>query len=87
MSAVAPGPGLFFTREDNRRQTESGACAVNHQEDRYRRCVISLYGKRGYILDGRGITYHDRFLQEGAQLVLDDELVLHFTKPVSPEHR
>ena len=46
-----------------------------------------LYGKRGYILDGRGITYHDRFLQEGAQLVLDDELVLHFTKRVSPEHR
>jgi GNAT superfamily N-acetyltransferase len=46
-----------------------------------------LYGKRGYILDGRGIAYHDRFLQEGAQLVLDDELVLHFTKRVSPEHR
>lgn len=45
-----------------------------------------LYGKRGYIPDGRGITYHDRFLQEGAQIVLDDELVLHLTKRSRPEH-
>jgi len=43
-----------------------------------------LYGKRGYIPDGRGITYHDRFLQEGAQIVLDDELVLHLTKQSRP---
>jgi GNAT superfamily N-acetyltransferase len=46
-----------------------------------------LYGKRGYIPDGRGITYHDRFVQEGAQIVLDDELVLHLTKRLRPEHR
>jgi GNAT superfamily N-acetyltransferase len=46
-----------------------------------------LYGKRGYVPDGRGITYHDRFLQEGAQIVLDDELVLHLTKRLRPEHR
>jgi GNAT superfamily N-acetyltransferase len=39
-----------------------------------------LYGKRGYIPDGRGITYQDRFLQEGAEIVLDDELVLHLIK-------
>jgi GNAT superfamily N-acetyltransferase len=45
-----------------------------------------LYGKRGYIPDGCGITYHDRFLQEGAQIVLDDELVLHLTKRSRPEH-
>jgi GNAT superfamily N-acetyltransferase len=45
-----------------------------------------LYGKRGYIPDGRGITHHDRFLQEGAQIVLDDELVLHLTKQSRPEH-
>jgi GNAT superfamily N-acetyltransferase len=46
-----------------------------------------LYGKQGYIPDGRGITYHDRFLQEGAQIVLDDELVLHLTKRLRPKHR
>lgn len=43
-----------------------------------------LYGKRGYIPDGRGITYHDRFLEEGAEIVLDDELVLHLTKRLQP---
>jgi GNAT superfamily N-acetyltransferase len=46
-----------------------------------------LYGKRGYISDGRGITYRDQFVQEGAQVVLDDDLVLHLTKRSRPEHR
>jgi len=46
-----------------------------------------LYGKRGYIPDGRGITYRDRFLEEGAQIVLDDDLVLHLTKQSPPELR
>jgi GNAT superfamily N-acetyltransferase len=44
-----------------------------------------LYGKRGYIPDGRGITYRDRYVEEGAQVVLDDDLVLHFTKRLSAE--
>lgn len=39
-----------------------------------------LYGMRGYVPDGRGITYRDTFLQEGAQTVLDDDLVLHLTR-------
>lgn len=39
-----------------------------------------LYVKRGYIPDGRGITYRDRYVEEGAQVVLDDDLILHFTK-------
>jgi GNAT superfamily N-acetyltransferase len=39
-----------------------------------------LYAKRGYIPDGRGITYQNRFVEEGATVVLDDNLVLHFTK-------
>ena len=39
-----------------------------------------LYGKLGYIPDGRGITYQDRYVQEGMQVVLDDDLVLHLTK-------
>ena len=40
------------------------------------------YGKRGYILDGLGITYRDRYLREGEQVVLDDDLLLHLTKQV-----
>lgn len=43
-----------------------------------------LYGKRGYILDGLGITYRDRYLCEGEQVVLDDDLILHLTKRVRP---
>jgi len=39
-----------------------------------------LYAKRGFIPDGRGITYRNRFVEEGASVVLDDDLVLHFTK-------
>lgn len=46
-----------------------------------------LYGQRGYIPDGRGITYRDRFLEEGAQIVLDDDLILHLTKQSRPELR
>ena len=42
-----------------------------------------LYGKRGYVPDGRGITYRDRYLEEGAQVVLDDDLVMHLTKQLS----
>ncbi|HEX8713702.1 MAG TPA: GNAT family N-acetyltransferase [Terracidiphilus sp.] len=43
-----------------------------------------LYGRRGYIPDGRGITCRDRFLEEGAQIVLDDDLVLHLTRRLHP---
>ena len=39
-----------------------------------------LYVKRGYIPDARGITYRNRFMEEGASVVLDDDLVMHFTK-------
>jgi GNAT superfamily N-acetyltransferase len=39
-----------------------------------------LYAKRGYIPDARGITYQNRFVEEGASVVVDDDLVMHFTK-------
>lgn len=39
-----------------------------------------LYVKRGYIPDGRGITYRNRFVDEGAQVKLDDDLVMHLTR-------
>lgn len=43
-----------------------------------------LYVKRGYIPDGRGITYKDRYLHEGERIVLDDDLQLHLLKHVRP---
>jgi GNAT superfamily N-acetyltransferase len=39
-----------------------------------------LYAKRGYIPDGRGVTYRDRYVEEGTSVVLDDDLILHLTK-------
>jgi len=44
-----------------------------------------LYVKRGYIPDARGITYRERFVEEGARVVLDDDLVMHFTKQLRVE--
>ena len=39
-----------------------------------------LYVKRGYILDGNGITYKNKPLKFGETVCLDDDLVLWFTK-------
>jgi len=39
-----------------------------------------LYVKRGYVPDGRGVTWHNRYVEEGAQVILDDDFVLHLTK-------
>jgi ribosomal protein S18 acetylase RimI-like enzyme len=39
-----------------------------------------LYGSRGYIPDGRGVTYRDKYVGEYVQVWLDDDLVLHLTK-------
>jgi GNAT superfamily N-acetyltransferase len=43
-----------------------------------------LYVKRGYIPDGRGIAYRDRYVLEGEQVVLDDDLVLHLIRRLHP---
>jgi hypothetical protein len=42
-----------------------------------------MYVKRGYIPDGRGVSYNDHFPAPGETLPLDDSLVLHFTKDLS----
>jgi GNAT superfamily N-acetyltransferase len=41
-----------------------------------------LYALRGYIPDGLGLASHDRIVQYGDQVVVDDDLVLWFTKTV-----
>lgn len=43
-----------------------------------------LYVKRGYVPDGRGVTYRNRYVEESMQVVLDDDLVLHLTKRLVP---
>lgn len=42
-----------------------------------------LYVLRGYVPDGRGVTYKDQYVSEGQIVALDDDLVLHFTKELS----
>ena len=44
-----------------------------------------LYVKRGYIPDARGITYRECFVDEGASVGLDDDLLMHFTKQLREE--
>lgn len=39
-----------------------------------------MYVWRGYVPDGRGVTYRNEFVAEGEQLPFDDDLVLHLTK-------
>jgi hypothetical protein len=39
-----------------------------------------LYVRRGYIPDGRGIARRGETIEPGASVVVDDDLVLYFTK-------
>lgn len=40
----------------------------------------NMYGKRGYVLDGRGLVYRDRQVLPGEAIVADDDLLLYLTK-------
>ena len=39
-----------------------------------------MYALRGYVPDGKGVTWNDVYIEEGQQLVADDDLVLHLIK-------
>jgi len=39
-----------------------------------------LYVLRGYVPDGRGLTYSDHFVKPEERVTVDDDLVLHLTK-------
>lgn len=45
-----------------------------------------LYAQRGYIPDGLGVTYEDRFVEAGEVVRFDDELVLHLIKSLRPQN-
>ena len=44
-----------------------------------------LYVLRGYIPDGRGVTYRDQYVGQYVQVMLDDDLGLHLTKQLRIE--
>lgn len=39
-----------------------------------------MYVKRGYIPDGHGLFYDGHFVKWGESVIVNDDLVLHFTK-------
>lgn len=39
-----------------------------------------MYVKRGYVPDGRGLTWRDRTVAPMDQVIVDDDLVLFFSK-------
>ncbi|MFB9275053.1 GNAT family N-acetyltransferase [Cohnella cellulosilytica] len=39
-----------------------------------------LYGKRGYVMDGRGLTYANEVVRPGQTVTADDELLLYMIK-------
>jgi len=39
-----------------------------------------MYVKRGYIPDGRGLFFDGHFVKYGDTVIVNDDLVLHFTK-------
>ena len=39
-----------------------------------------LYVLRGYVPDGRGLHYRDRFVRYGEQITVDDDLAIYLTK-------
>ena len=41
-----------------------------------------MYVLRRYVPDGRGLAHNGRPLQHGEQVIVDDELALHFTRRV-----
>lgn len=43
-----------------------------------------MYVRRGYVPDGKGVTFRDEFVQEGQPVFVDDDLVLHLVKQVMP---
>lgn len=45
-----------------------------------------LYAKRGYLPDGRGLWTDDGPVRHGQRVVVDDSLVLHFTRALRQPH-
>jgi len=42
-----------------------------------------MYGHRGYIMDGKGLTYNNEYVSPGQSVVVDDELIVYMVKSLS----
>jgi ribosomal protein S18 acetylase RimI-like enzyme len=70
-------------------QTARGYCAVGIGVGLHAgyNAAQRLYVLRGYIPDGRGVTYRDQYVGQYVQVILDDDLVLHLTKQLRTERQ
>lgn len=39
-----------------------------------------MYGKRGYVMDGQGLTYKNQPVQGGDSVCADDDLLIYLVK-------
>lgn len=39
-----------------------------------------MYGKRGYVMDGKGMTYNNIQVEPGQTVMVDDELLIYLIK-------
>ncbi|GGH26966.1 GNAT family N-acetyltransferase [Paenibacillus segetis] len=39
-----------------------------------------MYGKRGYVMDGKGISYDNKLVEPGHTVMVDDELLVYLIK-------
>ena len=44
-----------------------------------------MYVLRGYVPDGKGVTWNEEYIKEGQQLIADDALVLHLSKALDTD--
>ncbi|MCR8656422.1 GNAT family N-acetyltransferase [Paenibacillus endoradicis] len=42
-----------------------------------------MYGKRGYIMDGYGLTYNNEYIPPGKTVQVDDELLVYMVKSLN----
>ncbi len=65
---------------ERRVKTVSNICGIGVGMVKDYGAAQVLYVKRGYVPDGRGMTYDNRQLQYGDTIIMDDAVVLHLMK-------
>lgn len=70
----------LLARAEERAAARSGKVAIGVGLHPGYNAAQRLYVLRGYVPDGLGVTYNDRYIEEGELVRADNELVLHFLK-------
>lgn len=70
----------LLDRAEHRASTRSAQIAIGVGLHPGYNAAQRLYVLRGYVPDGLGVTYDDRFVEEGEVVRFDDLLVLHLIK-------